>query len=357
MRIHRLIPIAALTAIVLVTCAPLPGAAAAVPTAANEFGAAPKPDAALGPRGYFTFTLQPGATAHDSVVVENGSDTPTALKISASKGATANGSGDAYVGAFAPCSGSACWISGLPATVTLGPHKSRAIPFTVNVPGGTALRQYLAGITVEPVKSSAPVSVGANKTAGARAVIIHQVNVGVAITVGTLSQLRSSVQIVGVTTATIGSTPRLLVEERNTGQTFMHSIGGAVCTADGRRREFRVISSTILPGEEAVLTVNALGLPLGGSAHCVITAGAPGSASAVWKGNVTVPSVKPRKVIHTGPGAYSSLPSSGGTPNWAIALIAVGAAVALLLLALVGMLVFRHRHRSGGRHRSVGEGA
>jgi hypothetical protein len=358
-------PVVALAAVALVAGVTASVSTAAIPTGGTEFGAAPKPDATLGPRAYFSFTMSAGGTTHDAVVVDNSSATATALKIGASRGATATGSGDAYVGAYGPCSGPACWISGLPATVTVGPHKSRTIPFTVTVPAGTPDRQYLAGITVEPVKSSAPVSVGGNQTAGAEAVIIHQVNVGIAITIGDLSRLTSRLEIVGLTTATIGSTPRLLVEERNTGQTFMHSVGGAVCTGDGHTHEFQVVASTILPGEEAVLTVNAPGLPLGASLHCVVNASYPGGSAAAWKGNVVVPAVAKTKVVHTGPGSYSTLPASKGTPNWAIALIAVGAVVALLLLALVLMVFFRQRRGPGGRsddasrsrHSSLGERA
>lgn len=320
---------------------------ASVPVPPPSFGAVPQANPALGPRAYFAFDLAPGATASDGIVVENSSGSPETLRIGASSGATAVGSGDAFVGAFEPCRGAACWVSGLPAEVTLAAHERRTIPFTVHVPAGSPQRQYLAGITIQPGGASAPVTVGSNGSAGASAVIVHQVNVGVAVTVGTLSQLRSSLSITSVTATLVGSTPRLLVREKNTGETFLHARGGATCTSSGQSYTFTVASGTILPGDTAVLTVNAPNLAPGGASHCTLQLQYPGGSASRWKGEVAVPAVRQVTRVHTGPGAYSTLPASAGTPTWAVALIAVGAVLVALLLALVAVLAFRLRRRGG----------
>ena len=67
---------------------------------------------------------------------------------------------------------------------------------------------------------------------------------------------------------------------------------------------------------------------------------------ARWAGLVTIPARPPSRIIHTGPGAYSVVPS-GGIPGWAIALLAVGAlALALAAAALVVLLRQRRRNRA-----------
>jgi len=304
------------------------------------FGAAPVTKAHLGARSYFSFTLQPGGVARDAVVVSNTAAAPVTLKLGASAGTTANGSGDGYAGAYGGCRAAACWIHGLPATVTLPAKGRKTLAFTVSVPSGTPLRQYLAGITIEPAQSGGPTSLGSKGGAGAQAVITRQVNVGVAITVGSLSQLVSRLLISAVSTSSIGTTPRLLVHERNVGQTFVHAKGAAVCTANGGRYWFSVVSETVLPGDTAVLTVNAPGLPGGKTASCTVKLNSATGGSAAWRGTVHVPKLTSTPVVHTAPGVYTALPKKT-TPWWAFALVGIGAAAVVLLGVLVVVVLRR----------------
>src|SRR5262249_54389762 len=149
------------------------------------------------------------------------------LEVSASSGITAPNSGSAFAGYFQPCSGVACWLAGLPASVSLAPGARQEARFKMTVPAGTAPRQYLVGITAQPATPASAVPVGSNGKASAKAVIVQQVTVGVAITVGPLSALRTRLEIREVTGGAVGRTPRLEVQVHNPGQTFVKATGNA----------------------------------------------------------------------------------------------------------------------------------
>lgn len=306
------------------------------------FGAAPVTTKKLGARSYFDLSLDPGGSTRDAILISNTSKVRQTLKIGLSTGTTAQGSGYAYVGAFGPCQDAACWIHGLPSTVTLGPGGRRTLQFTVAVPPSAPRRQYLAGITVEPAKRPRPTTLGSQGGVGARAVIIHQVNIGVAVTVGSLSSLTSRLEVTGVSPLAVGSTPKLLVKERNAGQTFLSAKGTATCVKGSFKRIYPVTSDTVLPGTGTVLSVNAAGLVAGASVHCTVTLDyGHGSASpASWSGDVELPLVKTPKVVQTGPHAFSDVPKAG-VPRWAMALIAAGGAIVLALIVVIVILLRR----------------
>jgi hypothetical protein len=234
-------------------------------------------------------------------------------------------------------------VSGLAGEVTLPADAAEKLPFVVRVPAGTPPGQYLAGLTVEAAVPPPSVQVGSNGKATARAVIIERVTVGVAVTVGVLSQLTTRMRIPGVSGQAIGPTARLNIGLANTGQTFAHGTGKASCTAAGRSRSFTVYASTVLPHDQAVIAVNAPGLPEGVAMPCAVWLGYGNGLIARWAGLVTVPAPPRTRIIHTGPGAYSVVPDAG-IPVWAIALLVIG--VLLLLLAAMAAVLLRQRRRS-----------
>lgn len=325
-----------IVALVAAACLLPAGASAALGT--GTFSVSPQSKA--GPaRAYFDLTLSAGQTHRDAVVVSNDSKQTLTLAIGASHGATADGSGVAYRGAYAPCTGTACWISGLPSTLTLAPKQRKTLPFTVTVPAGTPFKQYLAGITVQPAKTPGPTTLGTQGGTSAQAIIIHQVNVGVSVTVGVLSQLRSQLTVLGISGTSVGATPRLIVHEQNTGQTYTHAQGTATCTHGAQTFKFAVYSDTVLPGDRTDLATNAPGLPSGKSVHCTVQLAYERGQSAAHSTTVKVPAIKKVKIVHTGPGVYSEVPAPPGMPTWAYVLIGLGGAVLLALLVVAALLL------------------
>jgi hypothetical protein len=314
---------------------PAPAGAISAP-GSGPFGLTPAPTTAGLPRPYFELTIAPGRSARDTVIISNEGTRTDHLRVATSSGITAANSGSAFGQPSGKCTGPGCWVSGLPAIVTLAPGARMTLEFRVAVPATTGPGQYLAGITAEPATRSPAVPVGSGGRASAKAVIIDQVTVGVAVTVGRLAHLRTALVISAVRAGSVGSLPRLYIPVRNSGQTFTRATGSVACRTHGWSRSYRVVMDTVLPGDSAVIPVNAPGLPSGPVPCTARLLDAAGHAIA-WTGTVDVPDPKPTVTIHTGDGVYSALPADR-VPPWAIALMVLGA---LILLALGGLLIVR----------------
>jgi hypothetical protein len=329
----------ALAALAVATSA-LP--AAAVGAGGNgSFSLTPAPDSDGHAAPYFTMTVAAGDSVSATVMVSNLGTGTEKLKLGLSGGVTATNGGSAFSPTFKGCTGTGCWVTGLPGTVTLPADTGELLRFTVHVPPGTAPGQYLAGLSAEPAERPQPVRVGSNGKSQAQAVIIEQVTVGVAVTVGSLPQLITRLQIARVSAIAEGKTARLNILLSNTGQTFARGTGKATCTVAGKPRSWAVFAATVLPGDHAVIAVNAPGIPEGPSVPCTVRLGYGNRLAASWSGSVAVP-VPPRtRIIHTGSGAYAAIPSNG-VPAWAIALIVIAA----LALAAGAAVLFQLRRRA-----------
>lgn len=340
--IRRLAAVVALAALAAVT--PLLPAAAAPAGGNGQFGLTPAPDSAGRVAPYFMLTMAAGESATDTALLSNEGRTTEKLKLSRATGVTAGNGGSAFSQEFLRCAGTGCWVSGLAGEVTLPAGAAERLPFTVRVPAGTPPGQYLAGLTVEAATPPPSVQVGSNGRATARAVIIERVTVGVAVTVGVLSRMTTRLRIPAVSGQAIGPTARLNLKLANTGQTFAHGTGKASCTVTGTRHSFAFYASTVLPHDQAVIAVNAPGLPEGVTMPCAVRLRYGNGLTASWAGPVTVPAPPRARVVHTGPGAYAVVPE-GGIPAWAIALLVIGG---LLLAALAGLLLWLFRRSRTG---------
>jgi hypothetical protein len=329
---------------ILALCAAMAAPAAAQAAGApgtGPFGLTPTPTPAGQPRPYFQMTIAPGKSAGDTAIISNQGTGPERLKVTTSKGVTAANSGSAFEGTAGTCAGTSCWVTGLPATVTLAPGARRALSFRVTVPRQARPGQYLAGITAESAIRPRQVRVGSNGHASARAIIIDEVTVGVAITVGPRWRLRTALAIQPVSAGWIGSTPRLYIPVRNPGQTFVRATGSISCRSAGRRHSYRVIVETVLPRGGAMLPINAPGLD-SGPVPCTVRLYDGTSRPITWSGIVNLPARTPTTTFHPAKGVYVSLPE-GTVPPWAVALMVVGG---LILTSLLALLI-QNRRRLG----------
>jgi hypothetical protein len=281
------------------------------------------------------------------VIITNGGKRPERLRISRATGVTAANGGSAYTAVFRRCAGVGCWLHRLSRTVTLPAGIAEAIGFSVTVPAGTPPGQYLAGIAAELAAVPRALVVGSHGRATAKAIIVDQIIVGVAITVGPLSSLTSRLRIAGAAGQFVFRTPRLNIDLRNMGQMFAPAAGTASCDSAGRHYLFRVFAGTVLPHERATIAVNAPGVGPGTALRCVLRLRYGRGQVARWSGMIMMPNVPGARIVHTGSGAYSVLPI-GGVPLWAIALMVRGA---LVLAVLVALLVNRRRQGATGRGR------
>jgi hypothetical protein len=319
----------------------LPATTAAGGPDSGQFSIAPVPASDGAPRGYFMMTLDAGATARDEIVLTNGGTTPLQLKVGTTNGTTATNSGSAFENLPAKCTGAACWVTGLPATVTVPPHTRESLPFRVAVPAGTQSMQYLAGITAQPAARSKPVSIKSSGHAATRVVIVTQITIGVAVTVGSLASLPSKVAITGITANWIGTLVRLSADVRNEGERFTKGTGRMSCTLGGTAHTYPVSMGTVLPGDGAVLPVNGTGMRAG-AWQCTLKIEDSGGTTDTWSGSVTVPDTKQAAPKQVAKGDYAFASDNGGIPAWAITLMVLGG---LIVLSLWAVLLRRGRNR------------
>jgi LPXTG-motif cell wall-anchored protein len=337
--VARRAAVAALATLAMVAVAAPALPAAAVGNAGNgSFGLTPAPASDGRAAPYFTMNVAGGQSVVATAIIANLSRATEKLRISRSTGVTAANGGSAFNRSYQSCRGPGCWVNSLPSTITLPAGVRETLPFTVRVPAGTRRRQYLAGITAELATAPPPVQVGSNGKSRASAIIIQQVTVGVAVTVGSLSRMTDRLVIPDVLGGAIGTLARLNIKLANTGQQFAHGKGQASCTVAGTRHSFAVVASTVLPQDRAVIPVNAQAIPEGSTVPCTVRIRYGNGLIARWAGSVTIPSPPRVRVIHTGPGAYSVVPV-GGVPTWAVALLVLG----LLILAAAAALLLRRR--------------
>jgi len=304
----------------------------------GAFGLAPAPGPQGQLRSYFQLAVAPGQAVTATVVIANLARRAQTLALGRALGVTAGNGGSAYRTDSGRCRGVACWVTGLPSQVTLPAGDREMVTFLVRVPRGTPPGQYLSGIAATPAARAKPVNIGSNGSSSAQAVIVDAVTVGVAITVGRLSSLVSQLSIRGVQGTTEGPVARLTIGLYNTGRTFAKGTGQASCQARGQRHSYPVNADTVLPGDHALIAVNAPGLPEGATVPCAIRIRYGKNQVVSWSGPVAIPGGQNERVVHTGKGAYALLPQSG-FPLWGIALIAI----CLLLLAAVIFLLYRQQ--------------
>jgi hypothetical protein len=307
----------------------------------GQFSIAPAPAPDGSARGYFTMTIAAGGTARDMIVLTNDGTTTRQLKVSITNGTTAANSGSAFENLSGKCTGAACWVTGLPAAVTLPPHTRESLPFHVAVPADAKPRQYLAGITAQPAARPKPVSAKSNGHAAAGVVIVTQITIGVAVTVGQLATLHSKMAVTGISAIWVGTLVRLSTNVRNHGQRFTKGTGSMSCELGGARHTYPVTMGTVLPGDGAVLPANGTGMHAG-AWQCTIRIKDSGGSTDTWSGSVTVPSTVPATPKRVANGDYILATSNGGVPAWAIALMVLGA---LILVSLWAILIHRERNR------------
>lgn len=328
----------AAVAIVALTAAP----PAASPGPANmmgingRFGLAPAPNSQGQSSLYFHLAVAAGHSARSAIMVVNLGKVTQKLKIGRAIGVTATNGGSAYRPLAQGCAGAGCWVTGLPRQVTLPAHTEERLDFTVRVPFGTSPGQYLGGISAGPNTRPRPVTLGRSKKASSRAVIVEDVTIGVAVTVGQLSRLTTRFRIPGVQGTIEGSVPRLSIRVDNAGQTFAHATGTASCAAGGSQHSYAVHVGTILPRDQARIAVNAPGLPEGATLPCKVSLYYGNHQTVSWTGRVEIPGAPATRIIHTANGAYTVIPD-GGVPPWAMALIGIG----VLILAGIGAVLIR----------------
>lgn len=262
---------------------------------------------------YFRLRLSPGGEATETIAVVGESRTAVTLSVFPTVGVTSPNSGDAYEGEPTQrCRSVGCWLGELPRTFTLGYHTKRIVSFHVTVPEHAAAGQYLAGVAVQRATTeSASASTSKSKRPAARSVLVSEVVVGVAVTVG--SGYPHDLAIRSVSGARIGNDAALIVHEADTGSAFEHPKGAVTLQESGRRRQFVATSSTVLPGGQAGIRVLARGVSPGRYAASAYLHYDNGQKIAHWSGTITIPGAGAQP-ISVAPGSRLVADPAAGVP-------------------------------------------
>ena len=203
--------------------------AAAGPGSAFAISPAPGADPSTTEQGYFVYELAAGAEATGSVRLENTSQDPVTVELTAVDAETAQAGGSAFASAETSPTAAGTWVRLDTPQVTLEPGEQTSVSFTVEPPAETAPGQYLAGlaayIPAEPEGTSA--DLGANQ-AGASIVMQTRYVIGVQIDVP--GEWTPALEITGASALEQPSGTKLGIAMRNSGDTFLQPEGSVTLT-------------------------------------------------------------------------------------------------------------------------------
>jgi hypothetical protein len=99
-------------------------------------------------RGYFVYSLPPGAVQQGAVIVSNAGTATGTVKLFVADATTGRTTGTVYLTDRKP-RGAGAWITLSSSSLTLRPGQHRTVRFTVRVPSGAKTGQWVAGVVAE----------------------------------------------------------------------------------------------------------------------------------------------------------------------------------------------------------------
>lgn len=130
-----------------------------VRTESNDFGS---------DRTNYGYTIDPGGTVTDGIVVANHGQEPVDLKVYAADGFTSDDGALSLVVAGEESKAVGAWITPGQETLTLGPGETASIPFTVSIPDNATPGDYAGGIVTSLTVPDADTGVNVDRRLGIR---------------------------------------------------------------------------------------------------------------------------------------------------------------------------------------------
>ncbi|MGN6218622.1 MAG: WxL protein peptidoglycan domain-containing protein [Microbacterium sp.] len=130
-----------------------------VRTESNDFGS---------DRTNYGYTIDPGGTVTDGIVVANHGQEPVDLKVYAADGFTSDDGALSLVVAGEESKAVGAWITPGQETLTLGPGETASIPFTVSIPDNATPGDYAGGIVTSLTVPDAQTGVNVDRRLGIR---------------------------------------------------------------------------------------------------------------------------------------------------------------------------------------------
>jgi hypothetical protein len=366
-----------LLAPLLALCLLLAGATVGRAQGGQSFSLRPASSDPSNPTGgaYFVYTVAPGATRSDEVLVLNTGDEPATLDLYAVDALTGATTGAVYANQGSAPTGAGTWIRLPQARVTVPPQSTARVPFDVNVPAGASPGQHLGGLVAQPAAGDAAQPAGQAVGKGGQFTVTTTTRVVVAVAITVPGPLERKIAVTGVRAQTGASGTQLQVGIRNDGNVLVKPKGRLILrdASAAERLQAPLDMDTILPGGAAEYAVPwPRELPGGDyTAEVVLdatdalpgtapaAAPGPGAGAAARAGHAEFrsqpipvePSASP--VPTAAPAAAAPAPASAGVGGLNVErswlLIGLGALVALLLAnAAIVTYVLRRRRSDLG---------
>lgn len=177
--------------------------------------------------GYYQFSLAPGESIEDTLIVNNPNDFPLALNVLMVRGLTMSTGGITFA---EDASGAAQWVA-FPAAgvVELDPNSEKELPFQLNVPADALPGEYVVGfLGMLQDSSQSPVVEG--NTGGSessfKVKVISQVAISMIITV--TGDTVCTADITSVTSTSRKGSWKLAIAIQNTGTAHFNATGDVI---------------------------------------------------------------------------------------------------------------------------------
>jgi hypothetical protein len=302
-------------------------------------------------RGYFVYSLTPGAVKQGSVIVSNVGTAAGTVKLFVADGATGTTSGTVYkTDSAATKTGK--WVQLAQSSFSLAPGGHRKVAFTVRVPSNAKAGQWVAGIVAETSHQTATQKPGQKARVQIR---IRDLTI-VAVQVNVPGPEVVSFEIGKVTTGGTRGFQKVIVHVANTGNVLAKP-KGVVTIFDKSGKVVETLTfqmDTFLPGtaiDYPVLLKKALGP---GDYTATVRLTVPSASGVPAKTFLAKPafsvSNQDVKQVFTSATPQTAPPTASGSsssslPGWWP--IAAAAAAILVLLLLLVLLRARRRSPAG----------
>jgi len=250
------------------------------------------PHSTAAPRGYFTYTSQPGVLIHDSVHVTNVGTARGSVNLYAVDAITSQASGVAFLTPADPRRNVGAWITLSSQKITLNPGQSLDVPFSVRVPSKVRPGQHCGGIiardAIDQVQSSTSGAVHTTIQVQSQEILGVLVNLP-----GTLVE---KLNVTGITYDGKSASQRLLIGLANTGTQMIHPAGSLQVT-DKERRLLQNVPLKLA----AILPQTAINYPVGivsnalnsGPYRASVSLGYEGGHTTKYEASFVVPRPQP----------------------------------------------------------------
>jgi len=300
-------------------------------------------------RGYFIYTLAPGATKHGAVIVSNTGTASGTVKLFPADATTGNTSGTVYLTDQKPVHAGA-WTTLEKSELRLAPGAHKQVGFTVDVPKGADAGQWVGGIVAETTHQ---VTGPKSKQKANVQIRIRDLTI-VAVQVNVPGKPVISVKVGSVKTGGQRGFQQVITNMRNAGNVLVKPLGSIdiLDAADKRLRTLRFTMDTFLPQTAIAYPVLLKKALPPGTYHAVVHLTVPGVAGA--KGatvaadrQLAVSKEDVQQVFTSAAPTQSAPATAAGTTSsskkhpWLL----IGVVVAIVLLLLAALLWWLRRRR------------